>query len=148
MRYRHRFLVHVPLPAVAAFHRILGALRLLTPTVARLRLHDAAPVREGSRVDFTLHLGPLPVRWVAVHCEVSEAGFVDEQVEGPFRTWRHRHAFRSAGDGLTEVVDEIEATLKRNPLWAFVGLALWASLPLLFRHRGRATRRALERGAR
>lgn len=35
------------------------------------------------------------------------AGFVDEQVSGPFRCWRHEHEFVADGDG-TVMVDRIE----------------------------------------
>ncbi|MCF2532605.1 SRPBCC family protein [Yinghuangia soli] len=34
--------------------------------------------------------------------------FVDEQVRGPFRTWRHEHRFEDDGAGGTVMVDDIE----------------------------------------
>jgi hypothetical protein len=50
-------------------------------------------------------------------------------------------------EGTTEVVDEVEAKLKRHPLWGPVGLAMWLGLPLLFAYRGWKTRRLLEEAA-
>ena len=46
--------------------------------------------------------------------------------------------------GCTEVLDEVEASLKPHGLWGLVGLAKWLGLPLLFAYRGWRTQRLLE----
>jgi ligand-binding SRPBCC domain-containing protein len=141
MKYRHRFTVNAPLSAVAEFHKDTRALRDLTPPPMSVRFNNVEPLADGSVADFTLGVGPMSVRWVAVHSEVSaENGFVDTQQSGPFRSWRHHHQFRAIDEGTTEVVDEIEAE---------VGSALsrfmWFNLPVLFAYRARQTKRKLER---
>jgi ligand-binding SRPBCC domain-containing protein len=69
----------------------------------------------GTEVTLSVRLlPPLPVRtpWVARIVEfVPGSHFVDVQVKGPFRAWRHRHGFervvREGRDG-TVVRDDVE----------------------------------------
>jgi len=138
-RFVHRFVVKAPLAVVADFHRDSRALRRLTPPPIWVQFHEVEPLGEGSLADFTMWLGPLPVRWTAVHTQVTPHGFMDTQKRGPFRTWQHRHSFRELGDGRAEVVDEIEAE-PGNLLSRF----MWLTLPLLFAYRAWRTRRACQ----
>lgn len=95
-------------------------------------------------MDFTLWLGPFPIRWVARIEDVSSAGFVDRQLRGPFRHWAHRHSFSAIDENTTAVVDEIEFSFRKHPWWGLVGIGMWLSLPLLFAYRGWKTRQLLE----
>ena len=110
-----------------------------------VRLHRAPIIQhEGDEVDFTMWLGPPPIRWAARIDSVSETDFVDRQVRGPFRTWRHRHAYAPIDAGTTKVTDEVQAQLKRHWLRGIIGALIWMGLQLLFAYRGWKTRRALE----
>lgn len=146
MRFRHIFFVNAPLTRVAAFHHDPIVLARLTPPPLTIDWIHREPVAEGARARFVLRWGPIAIPWEAQHREVSPDGFIDEQIEGPFRRWVHQHRFREVAPGATEIVDEIEAELPRHPLRLLVALAIWAGLPLLFAYRARATRRALEEG--
>lgn len=99
-------------------------------------------------MDFTLNLGPLPIRWLAQIEQVSESGFTDRQLSGPFASWVHRHSFIHLDEQATEIVDEIHLALKPHLLWGAVGLAFASGLPVLFAFRGWKTRRLLEKGTR
>jgi ligand-binding SRPBCC domain-containing protein len=101
-------------------------------------------LRSGAEMAFTLWLGPLPLRWVARIESASAAGFTDRQLRGPFHAWTHRHSYRTVAGDVTEVRDEVEASLRRHPLWGPVGFLMWLGLPLLFTYRGWRTRRLLE----
>ena len=142
--FRSRFRVDAPLEVVSEFHANPEALKLLTPPGTRVRIHRAEPVAEGSRVAFTLYLGPVRIRWLARHRDVGPRGFTDVQERGPMARWEHRHRFRPQPDGGTLVEDVVSyrypgglagllARLLFNPL----------SLRLLFAWRAYATRRAL-----
>jgi ligand-binding SRPBCC domain-containing protein len=145
MRYRHRFCVHAPLAAVADFHARSASLSAITPPPVVVRVHRApARLEDGDEMEFTLWLGPLLVRWLARIENVSPAGFTDRQLRGPFQSWAHHHAFLSVEETTTAVVDEIELSVRRHPLWGLVGLGMWLSLPLLFAYRGWKTCRLLE----
>lgn len=147
MRYQHRFRVVAPLAAVADFHSRAASMPAITPPPMIVRVH-AAPERLGSgdEMDFTLWAGPIPLRWVARIEDVSMNGFVDRQVRGPFAAWAHRHGFVRVDDRTTEVVDEVEAVLKRHPIWWLAGALMWVGMPVLFAYRGWKTRRLLQAG--
>ena len=140
-QYKHQFIVNAPLTSVSNFHQDSRALRQLSPPPIWVQFHEVEPLGEGSVADFTMWLGPLPIRWTAVHTQVTQHGFLDTQKRGPFQSWTHRHSFRELFDGRTEVIDEIEAE-PGNLLSHF----MWLNLPVLFAYRGWQTRRTLRQG--
>lgn len=90
-------------------------------------------------------LGPLPVRWVAVHTQVDpDQGFTDTQERGPFQSWVHRHSFESIDEETIEVVDDIQAEPSSHLFWGLISRLMWLNLPYLFWYRAWATRRQLE----
>jgi ligand-binding SRPBCC domain-containing protein len=143
----HHFVVRAPLAAVSAFHRDASGLQRLTPPPIVVQFNRVEPLAEGSLADFTLWLGPFPVRWVAVHSEVDPlSGFTDTQAAGPSRYWRHTHRFEVIDSVHTRVSEHIEHA--HHPGWrGLVSRFLFNSLALrlLFTYRGIITRRALER---
>jgi ligand-binding SRPBCC domain-containing protein len=106
--FDYRFTVAAPLAAVRAFHRDTSALKRLTPPPVVVQLHSIEPLAEGSVSRFTLWVGPLPLRWTAVHRDVSDRGFTDVQVEGPARRWEHTHSFVPLDDRTTEIREHVE----------------------------------------
>jgi ligand-binding SRPBCC domain-containing protein len=146
MRYHHSFRVRAPLAAVADFHAQSASMVAITPSPVVVQIHQApARLNEGDEMDFTLRLGPLPIRWVA-HIENGEGtGFVDRQLAGPFARWVHHHRFIPVDTTTTTVIDEVEASLHPHPFWRLIGLGMWLSLPLLFAYRGWKTKRLLEK---
>jgi ligand-binding SRPBCC domain-containing protein len=146
MKYRHSFRVRAPLAAVTDFHAHSASIGAITPPPVIAQIHQApARLQEGDEMDFTLWLGPLPMRWLARIEDVGNNGFVDRQLRGPFDSWVHRHSFRLVNETTTEVIDEVEAELKKHPWWRLVGLGMWLTLPILFAYRGWKTRSLLEK---
>jgi ligand-binding SRPBCC domain-containing protein len=113
-----------------------------------VRIHSVEPLAEGSVSRFTLWVGPLPLRWKAVHRNVSDRGFTDVQAEGPARRWEHTHTFVPLGPDLTEIREHIEYEHKPG-LWGLVTRILfsWPNLRFMFAYRCWATRRGLCRPA-
>ena len=103
-----RFTVDAPLQAVSAFHHEPGILKTLTPPFMIMQVHRFDPLAEGSIGEFTMWMGPVPVRWKAVHSNVSETGFTDTQAEGPMKSWVHTHTFHAVDECTTEVHEHIE----------------------------------------
>lgn len=145
MKYQHRFIVHAPIARVADFHSRASSMAAITPPPVVVRMRNTpAVLAEGDRMDFTMWLGPLPVRWVAQIEEVSPAGFQDRQLSGPFAHWVHRHSFTALDASTTAVTDEISLRLQPHLLWGPVGLGMRLGLPLLFAFRAWKTRRLLQ----
>ena len=106
--FDYSFTVDAPLEAVRDFHRDTSALKKLTPPPTIVQLHSIEPLGEGSVSRFTLWVGPLPLKWKAVHRNVSDRGFTDVQAEGPAAKWEHTHTFVPVSAGVTEIREHIE----------------------------------------
>lgn len=103
-----RFTVQAPLNAVSAFHFEPGILKALTPPLMIMQVHRFDPLADGSVGEFTMWMGPIPVRWKAVHSDVSSSGFTDTQVAGPMKSWVHTHTFTQLDPNTTQVHEHIE----------------------------------------
>ena len=149
MRFQHRFEVDAALEAGRDFHARSASMGAITPPPIIARVH-AAPERlgEGDAMDFTLWLGPLPIRWLARIEDVGPSGFSDRQLRGPFAAWLHRHEFEALAEGRTAVHDRVDARLRRHPLWGPLGFAMWLGMPGLFAWRAWRTRALLRTGNR
>lgn len=145
--FQYAFTVRAPLAAVAEFHHDARALKRLSPPPMFVQLHRVDPLGEGAIADFTLWLGPIPIRWLAVHSDVHPlTGFTDTQQRGPLCYWRHTHRFEALDAGTTRVSEHIVYDYHPGLAGVFARL-LFSSpgLTFLFWYRGWVTRRSLER---
>lgn len=115
--------LHLPHPveAVRAWHDRPGALvRLTPPGLATIDDPAAGGMQEGRTVGTRLGPSQLPEllrpHWVLRHREQDRAAgrFVDQQVAGPWRTWRHEHTISPAGEGRSVVHDRLLVELPRG----------------------------------
>lgn len=102
--------VPVPLDRAFAFFADAWNLERITPPWLNFRIRTARPLvmREGAVLDYRIRLHGVPIPW-RTRIDVWEPGarFVDRQVAGPYRWWRHEHRFEAV-DGGTRVVDHVE----------------------------------------
>ena len=144
MAFTHEFTVAAPRKRVVSFHRKRQSLAAITPPPMIVRIQDGPEILSScDELRFTLWLGPFPIRWHAVIECVSNSGFADRQIEGPFAHWVHRHTFLDSGKGITTVRDEIEYVYRRDLVWSLVGRLFVLGLPPLFAYRAWRTRRLL-----
>jgi ligand-binding SRPBCC domain-containing protein len=151
MRFVKESFIRAAPERVFAFHELPDALARLTPPWERSRVISAAPdLRAGSRAVIETRLfGFVPVRWVAEHTAYDPPRmFEDVQVEGPFKSWRHRHFVEPHEKGAL-LRDEVEY---ETPLGALGRLAapllVEPRLRRLFEYRHRVTREWCEAAAR
>ena len=79
--------------------------------------HRAGGLRDGGRVTLSIGLGPVRFRWEARHYGyVRGTQFCDEQVRGPFRTWRHTHRVQAIGPSECLYEDRVEYGLRGGVL--------------------------------
>ena len=136
--------LEAPVETVFAFHERDDALRLLSPRFPPLRLiRKTGGIEPGSKVE--LKIGPF--RWTALHTAYEKNRlFVDEQIEGPFAKWVHRHEFESLGRA-TRLTDRVEYRLPGGE-WMnrLLGWAVQLGLQQMFRQRHRVTKLYCEKG--
>ena len=118
-------IVAAPLEETFAFFADAANLERLTPPWLNFQFRTPLPVTmaEGVEIDYLIALHGLPIPWRS-RIDVWEPGvrFVDRQVLGPYRWWRHEHRFESVAGG-TLVVDHVE----------YVPRARWLSGPIVRR---------------
>ncbi len=144
--FNFSFTVNAPLESVAAFHADTRALKTLNPPGVIVQLHRVDPMAEGSISEFTLWMGPIPVRWRAVHSAIGPNGFTDTQASGPLKFWRHTHRFTVLDEHTTQIHEQIEYEFQ--PGWrGLFARILFGRLGLLalFTYRKLATRRVLKK---
>ena len=137
-----RILIDAPVDEVFRFHERPDALALLSPAFPPVGMtaRTGNGIDAGLRVELSVGL----VRWVALHTTYEKNWlFVDEQIQGPFAKWIHRHEFEAVGSK-TRLTDRIEYEFPGGPLVNL--LFRWAAhlaLQNMFSHRHRVTRTAL-----
>lgn len=127
-----------PRAAVFAFFADAHDLERITPAFLHFRILTADPIvmRPGTIIDYELRLYEIAVRWRTLIEEfVPNEFFIDVQMTGPYRSWRHRHEFKECPTG-TRMRDRVEYDM---PFGILGSLARWvfarSSLDRIFDHR-------------
>jgi hypothetical protein len=111
-------LIARPRDEVFAFFEDAGNLERLTPAFLKFRIVTPRPIemRQGTIIDYRLRLFGAPLTWRSL-IEIYEpkTRFVDVQLRGPYRAWRHTHTFEDARGG-TLMRDRVEYALPLGPL--------------------------------
>lgn len=91
------------------FCRPANLVRISPPELHMTLVEGPERIERGSRVVLKGRRWGVSQRVVSTIAEFEEGvRFADEQVEGPFRKWRHTHAFAALPEGGTRVTDAIE----------------------------------------
>lgn len=147
-RLERRQQLGVALGDVFEFFAEARNLERITPPWLRFELLGDGPgeMGVGTVIDYRLRLHGVPVRWTSQIDEWAPGrGFVDRQLRGPYRLWRHRHSFM-AEDGGTVVSDAVDYALPLGRLGELAHvLFVRRDLERIFAHRQRAVAEALER---
>lgn len=107
---RQDTLVAASIDETFAFFADACNLERLTPPWLGFRIATPTPVHMGvgTEIEYRILLHGVPIPWRS-RIDVWEPGvrFVDRQLHGPYRWWRHEHRFERTGPG-TRVIDEVE----------------------------------------
>jgi len=109
-RLEARQVLPVPREAIFAFFADATNLQRLTPPWLQFYIVTPTPIamRSGAMIDYRLRLHGLTLRWRSrIAVWDPPLSFVDEQVRGPYRSWRHEHLFEvtDAGTLCRDLVD-------------------------------------------
>ena len=110
----------------------------ITPQWLKLKITTKEPVtmRKGAEIDYTLGWMGFAMRWKTLITEYEPPFlFVDEQIGGPYKLWRHTHSFLPCEEG-TIVADRVEYALPLGVLGQVAhGLVVRKQLEEIFRFR-------------
>ena len=107
---RYDVVVAAPLDRVFAFFADAANLERLTPPWLKFAIATPMPVtmREGVEIDYRIVLHGVPIPWrTRIDVWEPQVRFVDRQIVGPYRWWRHEHRFEAVAGG-TRVIDDVE----------------------------------------
>lgn len=142
--------IPVPLDEVFRFFSDARNLAQITPSWLGFRIHEPIPeeVREGTRIDYTIRIAGLPVRWrTRIDVWDPPHHFVDLQERGPYALWEHTHEFRPQPGGVL-MTDRVRYALPAGPIGrALHWLLVRAMLARIFDYRFDHIRRAFPEGA-
>lgn len=102
-----------PLEEVFQFFARAENLEEITPPWLHFRILSVSPdpICKGALIRYSLRWRAFPIRWTT---EISEweppHRFVDVQLKGPYKLWRHAHTFAAEGNG-TRITDEVQYLL-------------------------------------
>jgi ligand-binding SRPBCC domain-containing protein len=146
----HKFLetaTLLPLPADQVFGFFANAenLQRITPPELAFRILTPTPIaiEEGAIIDFRLRLFGVPFHWRTriVQWHPNDQ-FIDEQIRGPYRSWRHLHTFAEC-EGGTRMTDRVEYRLPFQPAGSLALPLVRRQLDRIFRYRARTIRQLL-----
>ena len=92
-----------PIEEVFAFFSDARNLEAITPSWLGFRILSPEPIvmQPGARIDYRINMHGLPLRWVSeIERWDPPNEFVDVQLQGPYRLWRHTHRFEPVDGGL------------------------------------------------
>lgn len=122
-RLEREQVVRRPLAEVFDFFARAESLERITPPWLSFRTLTPGPIQmgPGTLIEYRLRLHGLPLRWTSrIELWEDQRSFVDRQVQGPYRFWRHLHEFVPVGRG-TCVRDRVEYALPLGLLGDLLG---------------------------
>ncbi len=100
---REQFLP-IPIHEAWAFFSDPRNLSKITPASLDFRIISTVPqvVHEGLTIEYRVRpLFGIPMTWVSLIKEIQAPyQFVDEQIQGPYAFWHHRHTFQEVQGGV------------------------------------------------
>src|SRR5262249_51913108 len=110
------------LPVVFDFFSKAENLQALTPPWVHFRIVTPQPIamRQGAKIEYHLRVRGIGIRWLSeIELWNPPREFVDVQLKGPYKFWRHTHRFEETKGG-TRITDLVEYTLPFGPLGRLV----------------------------
>jgi ligand-binding SRPBCC domain-containing protein len=138
----------LPLPRAAVFDFFADAANLgrITPPELDFAILTPLPIamHAGAIIEYRLKLHGIPFDWKTVITAWSPPDyFIDEQREGPYRQWIHRHTFSDGPLGETIIDDDVRYRLPIFPLGEAAYPMVSKQLERIFLHRQETIRALL-----
>ena len=138
-------IIDAPADLLRDWHFEPGTFEKLCPPWEPVRIVEfPGQIQDGAMAVFEVRLGPLQRKWVALH-QLTDFGFIDRQIEGPFAHWEHSHRFETIGERRSRLTDTIHYELPLGIVGQVFGNPFVVrKLDRLFRYRHRITAECLD----
>lgn len=100
----------LPREELFAFFADAGNLEMLTPPWLHFDIQTPLPIQmqQGALIDYSLRVHGIPIKWkTEIAVWEPPFRFVDQQLRGPYKLWRHEHIFEEIPEG-TLMTDRVE----------------------------------------
>jgi len=144
-RFHRELTLPLPRSAVFGFFSRAENLERITPPWLGFQILTPGPIelKQGARIAYALRLHGLPLRWLTEIAEWNPPqSFVDVQLRGPYRVWRHTHSFEEVPGG-TRMTDDVEWALPFGWLGALARPLVERDIRKIFGYRTQAVQSAL-----
>ena len=135
---QYSLLLPLPREQVFSFFADAANLERITPPELKFAIISSLPIdmKKGAEINYRLQLFGVSFNWKSGIKEWCPPDFfVDEQLEGPYRSWIHRHSFRDGADGSTIIEDEVLYKLPVSPMGELAYPLVRAQLERIFSYR-------------
>ena len=115
-------IVEAPVSLVFDFFSKVENLERITPPWLHFRVLTPPPIEmtPGATIAYKLRMRGIPLRWLTgIERWDPPFEFVDVQLKGPYKLWRHTHRF-AAAEGGTRMMDLVEYALPFGPVGRLV----------------------------
>tara|TARA_Y100000590_G_scaffold332892_5_gene378592 strand:- start:7481 stop:7939 length:459 start_codon:yes stop_codon:yes gene_type:complete len=116
-------------------------LEMITPPWMHFKILSSTdnPVRKNTQISYRIRWLIFPMIWKSRISEYEENSFfVDEMMQGPYKTWYHRHLFSTVRGGI-EITDLVKYELPFGLLGNLVhSILIRKQLEKIFNHRNEA----------
>lgn len=107
---KRQTLVKAPLEKVFDFFSDAKNLEAITPGFLQFKiLEQSTPkIQQGTTFTYRMKIHGFPIQWTTLIEEwVPNSHFVDTQIKGPYKKWRHLHTFKTTPQGtfMEDIVD-------------------------------------------
>jgi len=139
-------ITRIPGPIAEVFPFFADARNLVRITPPHMGFHivseHSLDMRQNLMIEYKLRIAGLPLRWRSLISEWNPPhSFIDEQIQGPYAQWIHRHEFKADGED-TVMTDVVRYRLPFGILGHMALPFVKAQLRDIFDYRESAIRRA------
>jgi ligand-binding SRPBCC domain-containing protein len=138
-----------PLQEVFTFFSRPENLARITPPSLGFVILTPQPIemREGTRIQYSIRLLGIRAGWTSLITGYDPPHrFVDEQVHGPYSSWRHTHSFKETQDS-TLVMDDVQYAVPFGYIGRFIHLLfIRRQLEKIFSYRAEVLAQVLHHG--
>lgn len=108
--FHNTVILYASIDEVFSFFSKAENLELLTPAWLKFKILTPTPIliKKGCLIDYRIKIFGIPVKWkTEITCWQPPHRFIDEQLKGPYKIWKHEHQFIEH-DNQTKMIDRVQ----------------------------------------